>query len=779
MPEQDAIDQFIAMPKEERGKLFEQLAPEKQHKLIEEIGKRKKKAPDASEPEPMGLRDTVLNVFRPLSSGERGGIESKIGKYAGAAVEGVANTAMGITAGVGQMVLHPLSSIYASAQTAADALNQMFPDVGLNPQQKAAKEASLQRLKTQWEQIKDNPDYAIGNLAGSIEGGKIIGEFGGKMTGKLRDTANAARELPMRLATKTGPSFTREVVRDTIKKNEKIAGKNELAKDAAVDKNAENAAAHQEKVQTALHDTKGNEISHEQALKAKAEEIRTRDAFEAAKQKAEFEKQVSDARKAREDAIRLANEKTATLKARHDAQIAEHEKLSNSVTEINKSEPTAKAQIKKTYEDTKKQASANYDDLRVTIGDKKAPPYQPLDGEGHVLGEPLTYLDRIYQVGESMVSDWKNDPVLLKKAGQVLRNDTGEMTWSQLQDFRTVLNEALDTSLPADRFQAYMKMRDVVDEGMQAIADGHGKGPAQSAARSYYRQYAQAFLEPGSPIRQILKDPNTHGVFKRLRYNPNETSGLGAIRRYNPQLADSLQSGIDLMNEIRAPRGTSPLDIPRHPGAAPEPIPPKLQPEPTAPPQRLTAGSPEERAAQEVKAPERVPIPDRPPEVTPKLKPNEVVTPKSLIEAKRAHAIEWASSIRNSSQHLATVFVALDAARKVLSGRLFGFGTDVAARAGYAAAKDLWANYLESEKVLDAVGKITEKDVKEIMKLPEDQRQGFDQLVLHAQSRGTKLKPGVLGAMFGVTTPPITMGSKTKELKALRDAGHYTDGSSQ
>jgi hypothetical protein len=36
-----------------------------------------------------------------------------------------------------------------------------------------------------------------------------------------------------------------------------------------------------------------------------------------------------------------------------------------------------------------------------------------------------------------------------------------------------------------------------------------------------------------------------------------------------------------------------------------------------------------------------------------------------------------------------------------------------------------------------------------------------------------------LGAMFGVTTPPITMGSKTKELKALRDAGHYTDGSSQ
>ena len=38
---QDAIDQFIAMPKDERGKLFEQLAPAKQQSLLAEIKKRK------------------------------------------------------------------------------------------------------------------------------------------------------------------------------------------------------------------------------------------------------------------------------------------------------------------------------------------------------------------------------------------------------------------------------------------------------------------------------------------------------------------------------------------------------------------------------------------------------------------------------------------------------------------------------------------------------------------------------------------------------------------
>ena len=42
-------------------------------------------------------------------------------------------------AGAAGLILHPISSLYGSAQLAADALNQMFPDSGLNPQQKAAK----------------------------------------------------------------------------------------------------------------------------------------------------------------------------------------------------------------------------------------------------------------------------------------------------------------------------------------------------------------------------------------------------------------------------------------------------------------------------------------------------------------------------------------------------------------------------------------------------------------------------------------------------------------
>ena len=46
----DAIDQFIAMPKDERGKLFEQLAPEKQQSLLAEIKKRKGAQPVTAPP---------------------------------------------------------------------------------------------------------------------------------------------------------------------------------------------------------------------------------------------------------------------------------------------------------------------------------------------------------------------------------------------------------------------------------------------------------------------------------------------------------------------------------------------------------------------------------------------------------------------------------------------------------------------------------------------------------------------------------------------------------
>lgn len=187
----------------------------------------------------------VLNFFRPLSADERAGIESHLGKVLGPVVEGVGNVALGAAQGTGSLVFHPLSSIYSSAQTAADALNQLFPDAGLTAQQKKAKDASLTRLKDQWHEIKDNPDFALGNLFGSIESGKIIGET----VANPRETLNTIKKVP-------------EAVRQTA---QTVVGGGERQVRAAVETEAEKANTAAEAAQATRTQAKGEATAAEKS----------------------------------------------------------------------------------------------------------------------------------------------------------------------------------------------------------------------------------------------------------------------------------------------------------------------------------------------------------------------------------------------------------------------------------------------------------------------------------------------------------------------------------
>jgi hypothetical protein len=174
-------------------------------------GGTKQKRPGVLEGIERGKND-VINVFKPLSADERQQFESTFGKVPGAALEGVSNATLGVASAGASLLLHPLGSIYGSAQMAADALNQIFPDAGLNPQQKAAKDASLERLKTQWESIKENPDWAMGNIVGGIYAGKAIGDAVGPVTKGLMEKAGNARRTVVETATGTGPRVTAELV---------------------------------------------------------------------------------------------------------------------------------------------------------------------------------------------------------------------------------------------------------------------------------------------------------------------------------------------------------------------------------------------------------------------------------------------------------------------------------------------------------------------------------------------------------------------------------------
>ena len=200
MPDQMTLEQFGAKIKSKYPEYASYSDTDIANKVIAKYPQYKSQIGPASvegtanAPETPGWRDRFISMFRPMSEGERKQATDTLGTFAGSAAVGAQNAVRGFGAGAAGLILHPISSLYGSAQLAADALNQMFPDSGLNPQQKAAKDASLQRLKDQWETIKDNPDWSIGNLAGGIETGKAFGEAVGPVTKGLRDTVAKARE---------------------------------------------------------------------------------------------------------------------------------------------------------------------------------------------------------------------------------------------------------------------------------------------------------------------------------------------------------------------------------------------------------------------------------------------------------------------------------------------------------------------------------------------------------------------------------------------------------
>ncbi len=607
---------------------YEQRAPEQknlgQPNAYDFTGLVKKPPASSNDSEPLGIRDTVLNFFRPLSPEERQGIDAKLGNVAGPIVEGVGNAAMGVAQGFGGMLLHPINAIYGSAQTASDALNQMFPDVGLNPKQKAAKDASLARLKDQWEQIKDNPDFSLGALVGGIEAGNAVGEAVPKVVGAatkaLKDKTQSIRTQALQGLTGTGPQVA-----------EQLANKTRTANATAVDK-----------------------------YNAKVEPIR---------------------------------ETAATM------------------DQLNTAEKGYKVDLKKTYEETKAEANRRYNSINEQMAGSEADP---------------DFLPDALQSASEKIRGSETVPPILKDMELKIKRGDG-LSYSDLQGYRSELGSALQRGLPDDVYYAYKTLQEDVSNEMVRLAEEKSPelGQQLTDARDYYRRYAKTFLDRLSPVAKVLRDPEEHGLLKKIR--DKDISGVEAIRQFNPSLADKIQGSLGQMEDISAPRGRSPLRPPQ------EPTPP----------------------------------------VT------EVVTPESLSDFKESKAIDRAERIRNSSNHLATVFVALDAFRRLFHGDIAGMGLDIGARVGYAVGKNSFASALRDPKVIEAVRKITPADAAEIMKLPPEQRMGFDTFLQTSDAMGIKINPAVLkaaGITVGATSSPAP---KTEYLKQLRDSYQITGDTAQ
>ena len=381
-------------------------------------------------------KNDVINVFRPLSAEERGGIESTMGKYPGAAFEGVSNATLGVASAGATLLLHPLSSIYGTAQMAADALNQIFPDAGLNPRQKAAKQASLDRLKSQWEQIKENPDYAMGNILGGIEAGRAMGEVVGPVTKGLMEKAGKLRE-GLRGTAQSLAGAGRKVVEEQVGTTAKSAG------ESAKTTEANNRAALSKYEQDLREAAQKNVNAHVKYLADKADAEQTNAAAKA----------IPDARAGLESYVdnKLEEADVRTEKARHDALEVGNEKYSGVNSELDWYEA-----------DPEKTRKALADATKSISGDKMPPLVKEFDER--LNGRGVDGMPR------------------------------GAMTYDELQGFYSKLGPLLSKgTLEGETYHAYDILHDAVGDEMQRIADDHGQGAALKDARNYWRRMKQTF----------------------------------------------------------------------------------------------------------------------------------------------------------------------------------------------------------------------------------------------------------------------------------------------
>jgi hypothetical protein len=536
----------------------------------------------------------------------------------------------------------------------------------------------------------------------------------------------------------------------TKKAAEAVRKANEAARNAATEENRNAAWKYLQERRRAFHETEGREVAYKKTVADKAEEIRAEDAKQEAARRAEFEAKRQPVVEHNEAAAKTAEEKEAAT------------------TLANSSEPKIKAELKKTEETVNKEANKKYNDIRAKIGEERNPPYQRIGPDGHIQGAPVPRLQHIYDNAVAKITDWTNDPTLIRNLGKRLEGSISEPgdpegTYGDLQDLRTKVGGALRTGgLPSDVFNAYKGMMEDIDEGMQQVADAHDMGPQQTEARDYYRRYAQAFLDDSSPIRKSIHagiEAKTGSLFKNFH---ERDAALEALAEYNSELAGTIKGIAEAQSKAAKTR-----------------VPP-IETEPAAPQPLLTSGSAEERAAQEVKQPKRVPLPEAPAEIVAEQKPEpappqprlttgspeeraaqEVDQPEGPapgrkiniedIEGVKGEAYQkgvdaW---VNNRGRYLA-LWPAFGLLRTMLHGSGFPIGEAALESGGTLLATRLVGRALENPRIANFFTKATAKDIASI---PPDLRGDFPELVKAAKANGIKVSPALVAAAISSGRP--------------------------
>jgi hypothetical protein len=481
----DAIDQFIALPKDERGKLFEQLAPEKQQALLGEIKKRKGAQPVTAPPvtPPAQTQDQPEADWRDK-------LTRVTPHQSDTPVHAVEDVFSNIGAGGLGVILHPVDTAMGLGKMAWDVSP---PGAMVN----AAIDLAHGRKPTNpvastVDQFAKQPLESTEGLIGQTAVLDAAGEAVGPMAKTLKDTSAKFRDTVKESVTGTGPRVTKQLVKDTQDANAK-----------SLEKHGEDVQKHQE----AVRDVRKSNVDALNSHIAKLDEVaKDRTAGSAILDAREgLQKGVEDATKdvdvrieeARHDALEEGNKKYNGVNEKLNHISADPEFVQGSLVD-------AMEKIKGTSTEP-----AIFKDMTRKLENGEVPTYEDLQGyyselgkeisKGSLPGDVYHAFDTLHEaIGDEMqrIADSQGQGAELKaareywrrmkqtfgdtsdtvsdRAGKEVKEANPDAAKAQVSEYRRRLLGSFDPEIP--------KLLDAVDRGTQRLRDLPGETEGRKLA---------------------------------------------------------------------------------------------------------------------------------------------------------------------------------------------------------------------------------------------------------------------------------------------------------
>jgi hypothetical protein len=615
------------------------------------------------------------------------------------------------------------------------------------------KDEFLSQMDELKKQYHTNSPYLLGQIAGQI----ALAKGAAKTVAKVPVVVDAAKTATNSFAKEmTGirPSTAAKAVADTIEANKDAA-------DKAAEANTKATAEHLEKTQSALHETEGKELTHKEKLK-----------------------QVEDENQAKREAhAKLVEETNA-----HNREVAEATRTANELKQriVPKAEPS---RFKVIQDAAKQYFDMKYNRLSKLIGERKAPLDELAEGVDVAEGK-LEGSDTKVQVfedikkrakgeisaSEHLPDSWHEMSPDEQREFLAQRSAQGnKISFDDLRGYYRELGKVIgsDSTAP-DVKQAAIAVREVLDKMQKDLAEQSGL----KAKRIYnevskeYKNYAQTMLDRTGPkasaTAKALSEPDADNALKHFEGLPDSERSreLGLLAGRDSVHADWLR-GVEGETPGKLEQLTTPVEERAEAGDTSARIGKgdqlrnmrnyRLNTEKLVR-QYLDAaakrkglggyrGLPDHPdMAEPPEPPVRTAPPDRPPEITPKVKQ---LGEEDITEANREEYRKTLEALKRRGIWYGAALPWLWVARSLMDLK---FGTAAEQALGAAATSvgtviglTKLTEYLNKPAIREWIIKPSTAELAELDKLPEGQRKiiadGLKNVRVVAAKEGIKVSP--------------------------------------